>query len=96
MRRLNSKPKDKRNCVCPQCKKRRMIRSLKHEVSDAKQSYTTKDKTEVELFVDICDWCKRRNSAKYFEPSKADIRSVLRTLREDAEISDGKSLEDLL
>jgi hypothetical protein len=72
-----------------------MTRDIDHEVSDVKQSYKTKDNTDVELFVDICDWCKQRNFHKYFEPTKADIRKILKTMKDDADLGDN-SLEDLL
>jgi hypothetical protein len=74
----------------------RMTRPLDHEVSQEKRSYKTKDDGDIELFIDICDYCKRRNFRRYFEPSKADIRRVLKTLKEDAELADDQSLEDLL
>ena len=96
MRRLNQKPQDKRTFLCPQCSKLRMTRLLDHVVSDAQQSYKTKDGDDVELFVDVCDHCKRRNFKKYFEPSRADVRRVLKTLSEDAKLGEDQSLEDLL
>ena len=96
MRRISHKPEDKRSFVCPQCDKLRMTRPLDHEVSDERRSYKTKDGGEIELFIDICDNCKRRNMRRYFEPSKADIRRVLKTLSEDAKLAEDQSLEDLL
>ena len=96
MRRPHSKPRDMRSYTCPQCSKQRMVRELDYEVSDARQTYKTTDNAEVELFTDICDRCKRRNLKKYFEPSRADIRKVLKTMKEDAKLDDEGSLEDLL
>ncbi len=96
MRRINKKPIDKKVFQCPQCHKNRLIRPLDHVVSDEKRPYKTKTGDAVEFFIDICDPCKRRNFRKHFEPSREDIRKVLKTLKEDKELSDDQSLEDLL
>ena len=96
MRRVNSKPVDRKVFTCPQCGKQRMIRDLDHKVSLDKQTYKTKDGGEVELFVDTCDNCRERNFKRYFEPSKADIRKVLKKLHENEEIGEDQSLEELL
>lgn len=96
MRRLNRKPEDKRTFTCPQCDKHRMARPVSHEVSDEKRPYKTKDGGEIELFVDICDACHRRNFKQHFEPSREDVRRVLKTLAADAKLEEGQSLEDLL
>lgn len=96
MRRLNSRPKDKRTHSCPQCGKQRMTRDLDHEVTDQKQEYKTKDGSTIELFIDICEFCKARNYQRYFEPTKADIRRVLKAMQEDAELGEEESLEELL
>lgn len=73
-----------------------MIRDLDHTVSRETRAYKAKDGTEIELLVDICEFCKQRNSKKFFEPSKADIRKVLKTMQEDAALNENDSLEDLL
>jgi hypothetical protein len=65
-------------------------------VDKSKQEYKTKDKETVELFVDICEPCKGRNSRLYFEPTKADIQRILKTMQENAELGEDQSLEDLL
>jgi DNA-directed RNA polymerase subunit RPC12/RpoP len=96
MKRLNRKPQDKRVFSCPQCNKRRLTRPLDHVVSQEKREYKTRDNSTVELFVDICDNCKTRNWQRYFEPTKADIRKVLKTMQEEAELQENESLEDLL
>ena len=96
MRRINQKPQDKKIFTCPQCRKQRMTRPIDHKVDVAKQEYQTKDKTTIELFVDICDSCKVRNNRLHFEPSKADIRRVLKSMQENVELSGDQSLEELL
>jgi len=96
MRRLNRKSEDKRVFTCPQCEKHRMTRPIAHVVSDEKHPYKTKTGEEREFFIDICDPCKRRNFRRHFEPSREDIRKVLKTLSEDATLADDQSLEDLL
>jgi len=96
MKRLNQKPQDKRIFQCPQCNKYRLTRPLNHVVDKSKQEYKTKDKETVELFVDVCESCKGRNSRLYFEPTKADIQRILKTMQENAELGEDQSLEDLL
>lgn len=96
MRRFNAKPVDRKSFQCPQCKKPRMIRDLDHEVSLKEESHKTKDDKEVLLFVDICDPCKKRNFKKYFEPTKADVRRVLNAMKQDVELDESQSLEELL
>ena len=73
-----------------------MLRDLDHEVSFEKQEYKTRDNQTIELFVDICENCKASNWRRYFEPTKADIRRVLKTMQEDAKLSEEQTLEDLL
>lgn len=96
MKRLNSKPKDKRSYTCPQCNKRRMTRDLDHEVSDEQQEYKSKDGSTIKLFIDICDFCKTRNYQHHFEPTKADVRRILKAMQNDAKLSEEESLEELL
>lgn len=96
MKRLNSKPKDMRSFACPQCGKSRMTRPTDHTVSLEKREYKTKDNSQIELFTDICDFCKARNWTKYFEPTRADIRRVLKAMQDEAKLSEDQSLEDLL
>lgn len=84
---------------CPQCDKPRLIRHHEHVVSKETRSYQTKDGGEVELLVDICDFCKRKNSRLYFEPDQADIKKVLQAMQESAEgepKNEDVSLEDML
>lgn len=96
MRRLNGKPKDRRTHSCPQCGKQRMTRDLDHELTLEKQEYKAKDGTTIKLFIDICEFCKTRNWRKHFEPTKSDVRRVLKTMQDDAELGEEESLEDLL
>lgn len=96
MRRTSTHRTDKRCLICPQCQKRRMIRELNHVVSYDKQKYKSKNNVEIELFTDICDHCKRNNFTRYFEPSRADVKKILKTLQEEATLSEEDSLEDLL
>lgn len=97
MRRIrsNKPPEPKRTFDCPQCGKRRMTRPPDHEVSQEKQVYKTFKGHEIELHVDICDACSRRNQKKYFEPTAADVRTFLKAMKEVRQ-DDDVSLEDLL
>jgi len=96
MRRLNQQPQDKKIFSCPQCSKQRMTRPIDHVVDRTKQEFKTKSKDTIELFVDICDACKGRNNRQHFEPSKADIKRVLKAMQENAELGEDQSLEELL
>jgi hypothetical protein len=96
MRRINSKPVDKRAFTCPQCDKPRLIRSLDYSPNLEKQDYKTRDGSQVELFVDICENCKVRNWKRYFEPSKSDLKRVIKSIHEDVDLEGDESLEDLL
>ena len=96
MRRINVTPKSLRAFTCPQCDKPRMMRDFEHIVSFEKRTYDTKDGNKVELFIDTCEFCKKKNFHKWFEPSRADIRKILKSMREDAELSGEQSLEELL
>ena len=96
MKRLNSKPKDKRVHRCLQCEKSRMVRDLDHTISIDKQEYKTRDGTTIELFIDICEFCKSRNWTRYFEPSKADVRRIIKTMHEESGLDEDQTLEDLL
>jgi len=96
MKRLNSKPLDMRAFDCPQCNKSRMVRPLDHVVSINTREYKTKDGSSVTLFVDICDYCQWRNFQRYFEPTKADVRRVLKSIQSDAKLPENQTLEELL
>lgn len=73
-----------------------MTRELDHEVSKEQQEYTTRANATVLLHTDICDWCKASNWRRYFEPSRADIRRVMKSLQENVELDENESLEELL
>jgi len=96
MKRLNSRPADKRSFACPQCDRLTLLRPLDYTPKLEKQEYKTRDGSTVELFTDVCDKCQARNWRKHFEPSKSDLRRVLRSIHGDAELSEEESLEDLL
>lgn len=96
MKQVNSKPVDRKSFYCPQCSKPRMIRDMEHTVSTEKNAYKTKDNKEIDLHVDICEPCKQRNFKKYFEPSRADVRKVLKAMQDEAAIGEDESLEELL
>jgi len=96
MKRVNNKPQDKKSFRCPQCEKQRLIRPLGHTVSLEKQTYKARNDSEVELFVDICDSCRRRNYRIHFEPSKADVRKILQAMQGETKLEEDESLEDLL
>lgn len=96
MKRLNKKPVDMRALECPQCHKMRMIRPLDHKVSTATRDYKAKDGQPVTLLLDVCDHCKARNFKLYFEPTKTDIRRVIKAIQSEAELPENQSLEELL
>lgn len=96
MKRITGTSARRRAVFCPQCNKQRMYRSLDHEVSLEKQDYEARDGSTVTLHTDICQFCKERNWTRYFEPSRTDIRRVLKGMHKDAELEDNESLEDLL
>jgi hypothetical protein len=73
-----------------------MIRDADHVVSLEKQEYKTRDDSTVELFIDVCDWCKKRNWHRYFEPTRSDVKRILKAMQEDAELDEDQSLEELL
>jgi hypothetical protein len=96
MKRLNSTPNEARRVFyCPQCDKQRMVRDADHSVSNEKQKYTDRNNEEIELLTDICDFCQQSNYRKHFEPTKADIRKVIKAMQEEGDVGD-QSLEDLL
>ena len=82
--------------MCPQCNKPRLKRPLDFKASLEKKKYKTKDNSEVELLVDICEFCQTKNYHKYFEPTRADIKKIMKAMKEEAQLREGESLEDLL
>lgn len=96
MKRLTSKPVDMRSFDCPQCNKNRMVRPMDHIVSEEKREYKAKDGQAVSLFVDICDFCQMRNFKRHFEPTKADVRRILKAIKTEAKLEENQSLENLL
>jgi transcription elongation factor Elf1 len=83
-----------RGFTCPQCNKMRMSRPHTHIVSLEKKTYETYAQGNVDLFIDICNFCIQRNKIKYFEPTQADVRKVLKAMKE-GKPSD-VSLEEML
>lgn len=97
MRRISGgKPIDKRAFICPQCGKLCMLRPLDHCVSKETQEFKTRDGSSVSLLVDTCDKCLGKNYRRYFEPTKSDIRHVLKAMNDEAKSSSDVSLEELL
>jgi hypothetical protein len=96
MKRFGGRPVDKKIFTCPQCKKLRMSRVMDHKVSTEQKEFKTRDGSTVSLFVDVCDPCIARNYRKYFEPTRSDIRKVLKAMNEEAATVDDVSLEELL
>lgn len=96
MKRLNQKPVDMRMLVCPQCQKPRMSRPIGHVIKLEKKSYKDRHDKDVEILTDICDFCIQKNYRLHFEPTRADIRKVLKTMQEEAKLADDQTLEDLL
>jgi hypothetical protein len=94
--RPSKPPEPQRSFECPQCNKRRMIRPIDHAVSNKQQEYKTFKGHTVTLFVDVCDYCVSNNNKKYFEPSKADIRTFFKAMKELKKEDNEASLEDLL
>jgi hypothetical protein len=84
---------------CPQCDKQRLLKPLDKEVSYNKEEFETRDGSKVSLFTDICEYCQVRNFRKYFEPTKADAKKVMKALKEATEgdnPQDETSLEEML
>lgn len=96
MRRLNKAPISVRAFTCLQCNKPRLMRDFDYVVNTSKTTYDTKDGSKVELFNDMCEFCKKNNFHKYFEPTRADVRKILKSMQEDAKLSGDQSLEELL
>lgn len=96
MRIIKQKPEDKRVFTCPQCNKHRMTRPVAHVVSREQTEFKTRDGSPISLFTDICDGCAGKNYRKYFEPTRSDVRKVLKAMNEEAQASGDVSLEDLL
>lgn len=96
MRRINQKPIDKKIFTCPQCDRARMSRPMDHCVSQETQEFKTRDGTTVSLFVDTCEACVARNYRRFFEPTRSDIRKVLKAMKDEAQASPDVSLEELL
>lgn len=96
MKRLGGKPQDVKRCTCPQCGKPRMTRPLAHVVNKDKKKYKTRTGEEIELMFDICESCARRNYRDYFEPTKADLRRIMQSVKESKQVPEDTSLEDLL
>lgn len=96
MRRLTKKPTDMRTLICPQCSKPRMTRPMGHVVKLEKRKYKDRHENEVELMIDTCDFCVAKNYRDHFEPTKSDIRKVLKTLQTESKLADNQTLEDLL
>lgn len=96
MRRLNQTPKSVRAYTCPQCSRQRLLRDFDYTVRQDKYTYDAKDGSKIELFIDICEFCKKRNFSKYFEPSRSDIKRIIKSMQEDAKLDGEPSLEELL
>ena len=96
MRRINPTPISLRAFSCPQCNKLRMNRPLDHVVNIKTHTYDAKDGTKVDLLIDICDKCQAKNFRKYFEPTRADVKRILKSMKEDATLAGDQSLEELL
>lgn len=95
MRRI-IKTVDMKAFTCPQCLRTAMTRTLGHVVSQEKVEHKTRDNSSISLFVDICDKCQGKNYRKYFEPTRTDIRKVLKAMNDTAKETPEESLEDLL
>jgi hypothetical protein len=96
MKRFSPKPVDKRAFSCPQCSKQRLIRPIGHVVSNETQEFKKRDGSSVALMVDICDPCIAKNYRDYFEPTRTDIRKVLKAMNDESQTPSDVSLEELL
>lgn len=91
---INTESQISRTYECPQCKKRRLyLPEDKDRDLSSTTCYTRYNGDEIELFTHVCSFCRQRNQAKYFVPSKADLKKIMEALKE--EHSEG-SLEDML
>lgn len=96
MKRLNNKPINMRRFACPQCEKTRMTRPLNHVVSKETKKIKIREGEEVELLIDICDNCVQKNYRDYFEPKRLDLKKILAAIKENKDLPDKQSLEELL
>jgi len=96
MRRLNQTPKDLRVFSCPQCGKQRMSRPFEHIVSTEQREFTDKSGTKINLHIDICNFCQVKNFHKHFEPTQADVKRILKSMKDESKLSGEQSLEELL
>lgn len=95
MRRINQKPPDMKMVSCPQCGKG-MSRPLGHVVSQETQEFKTRDGGSVSLPTDTCQKCIGKNYRQYFEPTRSDVRKVLKAMNDEAKAPSDVSLEELL
>ena len=94
MKSFKNAPRDLRAFECPQCEKYRLHKPLDYTPNREEKEFTKRDGTPIKLFVDICDFCKKKNWHKFFEPTKADIRKVIKALAEEKQLD--QSLEEML
>jgi len=95
MRRVGGKTADMRMFKCPQCNKLRMVRPFDHVVSTETREYKSRDGNTVTLLIDVCDHCRASNYRKHFEHSQADVRRIMKAIKDQKQL-EGESLEDLL
>jgi len=86
------RPQDNKVFTCPQCDKHRMVRPIGHVVSLKTTEFKTRDGSPINLLEDICSSCIGKNYRKYFEPTRSDVRKVLKAMNDEADVS----LEELL
>lgn len=73
-----------------------MSRPIDHVVLKTQTEFKTRYGTSVTLFTDTCDTCISKNYRQYFEPTKSDVRKVLKAMNDEAPASNDVSLEELL
>lgn len=85
---------DYKSFWCPSCEKPLLKKKFGEKPSLEKQKFKDRNGNELELFVDICDKCKKRLYRKHFEPTEAQIKDVLKALQNEQPTE--KSLEEML
>lgn len=81
---------------CPQCNKRRMQRPVGHKPTLERKTASAADGSDVEHYIDICGFCVAKLSKKLYEPSKKELKKVLKALHTPGADLGEESLEELL
>lgn len=83
--------------VCPMCNKLRMVRSkgFEFDPEEMTEINTPSGKT-IEVPANRCGFCDQKIVRKHFQPSKSDVKKVVKAMADQEAIPEDKSLEDML